>query len=245
MILLQVTAETAATWRTYLQDGNQIAQIVGIIMVVIYVVYTYKTFRQIKKQTDYQQDAYLKVESVIVKEITVQDNSFVMLGGRRIVHAKKNLLTKYLNKEIPAKMSEILKPIFKFADNLFEGNFFAVNLTNYGNAEVNLIKLNLSVTILISEEVAEKKMLKEKDTHFLKIEIPEIVERNGGKLKIPLISTASFPIYSIILNGEYFDVRNKKYVIPEITTSGQNEHFHKLPKQSTSAKRVAADHAEE
>ncbi len=230
MILLQTTVDTAITWRTYLQDGNQISQIIGTIMVIIYVIYTYKTFAQIKKQTDYQQDAYLKLEPSIVNEISVQSGNFVnLIEGRVVTSSQTTLPTKYLRKDISAKLTEILKPIFKFDDNLFEGNYFAVNLTNYGNAEVNVIKLSLNVTILISKEVAEKKMLKEKEIHKFEIEINEIIGRNGGKVKIPLISTASFPSYIISLKGEYYDVRNKKYLIPETNTSGQNNHFNKLP----------------
>lgn len=229
MILLQTTVDTTITWRVILQDGNQIAQIIGTIMVIIYVIYTYKTFAQIKKQTDYQQDAYLKLEPSIVKEITIQDGNFVTLVDGRIVASKNSLPKKYLRKDIPAKLTEILKPIFKFDDNLFEGNYFTVSLTNYGNAEVNLIKLCLNVTISISKEVAEKKMLKEKESHKIDIEINEIIGRNGGELKIPLLSTASFPSYSIAIRGEYYDVRNKKYLIVESITSGQNDHFNKLP----------------
>jgi hypothetical protein len=229
MILLQATLENASAWRTYLQDGNQIAQIIGTVMVVIYVIYTYKTFKQIKKQTDYQQDAYLKVEHSIVKEINNQDPSIVTIVDNRIVQSKNSLTTKYLRKNIPQNMMEVLKPIFKFDDNLFEGNYFTVNLTNYGNAEVNLINLNVCVLVINSKEVAERKMLRERDTHNFEVKIEEIVGRNGGKIKIPIISTASFPTYTITIKGEYYDVRNKKYLIQESVTSGQNEHFLKLP----------------
>ena len=65
-MILHIFLTTEITWRTYLQDANQIAQIIGTILVVIYVVYTYLTFRQIKKQTDYQQDAYLKTDLIIL-----------------------------------------------------------------------------------------------------------------------------------------------------------------------------------
>ncbi|MEY2792296.1 MAG: hypothetical protein RJA76_288 [Bacteroidota bacterium] len=229
MILLQATQENAPVWRTHLQDGNQIAQIIGTVMVVIYVIYTYKTFKQIKKQTDYQQDAYLKVENSIVKEINDQDPSIVTIIDNRIVQSKNSLTTKYLRKDIPQKMMEVLKPIFKFDDNLFEGNLFTVNLTNYGNAEVNLINLNVCLLVINSKEVAERKMLRERDTHNFKVKIEEIIGRNGGKIKIPIISTASFPTYTITITGEYYDVRNKKYHIHESVTSGQNEHFLKLP----------------
>jgi hypothetical protein len=228
IFLASPVIEASPTWRTYLQDCNQIAQIIGTILVIVYVIYTYKTFRQIKKQTDYQQDAYLKVEPVFVNEIKSTEGMSVKVVDGRIVQTVNSLPLKYLNKEIPAKMTEILKPIFKFDDNLFEGNFYTVNLINYGNAEVNLIKLDIFISIANSKDVAEKKMLKEKDNHTYKVSIPEIISRNGGKLKIPIISTASFPIYSITLKGEYFDVRNKKYIINEIITTGVNDHFLKL-----------------
>ena len=228
IFLANPVIDSSPTWRMYLQDCNQMAQIIGTILVIIYVIYTYKTFKQIKKQTDYQQDAYLKVEPVFINDIkNTEGLSFKVVEGR-VVQSGNSLPLKYLNKEIPSKMTEILKPIFKFDDNLFEGNFYTVNLINYGNAEVNLIKLDISITITNSKEVAEMKMLKERDIKLYKVEIPEIISRNGGKLKIPIISTASFPTYTIIIKGEYFDVRNKKYTINEIVSSGVNEHFLKL-----------------
>lgn len=228
MILLQATATVATTWRTYLQDINQIAQIIGTIMVVIYVIYTYLTFKQIKKQTDYQQDAYLKVETLIVKELTNVDSGSPTIGDGRYSRGEKLLSTKYLQKEVSTKMIEVLKPIFKFDDNLFEGNYFTVNLINYGNTEINLIKLQIQLSINNSKEVAEKKMLREKEVHNISIDISEIVGRNGDKLRIPLISTAAFPIYSINISGQYYDVRNKKYIIQDISANGQNEHFQKV-----------------
>ena len=230
MIFLQVVTNTTSNWKSYLQDANQIAQIIGTIMVVIYVVYTYKTFRQIKKQTDYQQDAYLKVEPIIIKDLTSQTDTtgFQILEGK-IVYEKQNLTTQYLNTDLSNKLTGILKPIFNFEDNLFEGNFYTVILTNYGNAEVNKIVLKVTICVLNSKELIDKRMLREKETQELKIEIPEIVGRNGGKLRIPLLPTAAFPFYNISLQGEYFDVRNKKYIINNIELKGQNNHFHKLP----------------
>lgn len=228
MIILQVTQTTVVPWRMFLQDFNQIAQILGVIMVVFYVVYTYKTFRQIKKQTDYQQDAFLVIETQTLNEISEQSEGTGAIAGTRTLLRRNFLNTKYLIKDISNKMSDILKPIFNFEDNLFEGNFFTVNLINYGNAEIKKTILDFEITIQNSKEVAEKKMLREKVTHKVKVEIPEIISRNGGKLKIPIISTASFPIYTISVKGEYFDVRDKKYSIPELLTEGENAHFHKL-----------------
>lgn len=228
MIMLQSIEVPLEPWRILLQDINQIAQIIGVVMVLIYVIYTYKTFRQIKKQTDYQQDAFLVIETQNMNEISEPEERSAIINRSRIQYRRDFFNTKYLIKDIPSKMYDILKPIFNFEDNLFEGNFFTVNLINYGSTEIKLTALQMSVTIQNSPEVAEKKMLREKETYKVKVDIPEIISRNGGKLIIPLISTASFPIYSISVKGEYFDVRNKKYNISEIITNGENKHFHKL-----------------
>lgn len=228
MIILQATIENVTTWRTYLQDVNQAAQIIGTVMVVIYVIYTYLTFKQIKKQTDFQQDAYLKVETLLINEITNTETTVASIVDGRFTRNENTLTTRYIQKEVPSKMIEVLKPIFKFDDNLFTGNFFTVNLINYGNTEINQVRLNVELTITNSKEVAEKKMLREKESHKINIEINEIVGRNGGKLKIPLISTAAFPTYDITISGEYSDVRNKKYIIQAIHDRGQNEHFQKI-----------------
>lgn len=230
MITLQVAIATTTTWRNYLQDGNQIAQILGTVMIIIYVIYTYKTFRQIKKQTDYQQDAYLRVDSTIVKELAVNKEveGFRMKAGK-IIFGNNTLSEKYIHKELPLKMKGILQPIFKFDDNLFEGNYYTVSITNYGKTEVNKISLKLIVEILISKELRDSKMLRAEEQKEINIELNEIIGRDGGQIQIPLLSTASFPLYSIVLNGYYTDVRNKKYSITPIRTVGENTHFQKSP----------------
>lgn len=230
MILLQVATDTTTTWRQYLQDGNQMAQIIGTILVVIYVIVTYKTFRQIKKQTDYQQDAYLRIDCLIIKEMTAKKEGlfFQMVEGK-LVTTNNSLPDNYIQKALPLKMKGILQPIFKFDDNVFEGNYYSVIMTNYGNAEVNKISLTLSVEIRNSKELVEGKMLRETEQQTINLEIDEIIGRNGGQIKIPIISTASFPIYNITLSGQYTDVRNKSYSLKTINTVGQNNQFHKLP----------------
>lgn len=230
MILLQAVVDATTTWRTYLQDAYQFAQIVGTIFVIIYVIYTYKTFRQIKKQTDYQQDAYLRVEPTILKEISspkMFQAVFQLVGGQ-MVPANDYYSLKYIQKDLHDKLKGILKPIFNFEDALFDGNYYTLNLTNYGNAEVIKINLSLEVEIKNAKELVDKKMLKEKEIHKVILTVDEIVGRNGGQIKLPILATAAFPIYSISLTGTYTDVRNKTYVIPTTITQGANEHFHKL-----------------
>lgn len=225
-MIFHIFLTTEITWRTYLQDANQIAQIIGTILVVIYVVYTYLTFRQIKKQTDYQQDAYLKTDLIILKEIS--ENSSFQIQAGKVVMPKSNMKSKYINLELSNKMKSILQPIFNFEDNLFEGNYLTIVFTNYGNAEVNKICLKIIVSVNNSKELIDKKMLREKEIQTIDILINEIVERNGGKLRIPILTTASFPIFNIQVKGEYYDVRNKKYTITGEQLSGENIHLQKL-----------------
>jgi hypothetical protein len=222
-----------SNWESVLQDINLVAQIIGIIMIVFYVVYTYKTFRQIKKQTDYQQDAYLTVETIIMKDLQQQAQSTLpvsSLNERVFIRRRNSITNKYLNTEIPAKMTDILKPLFKLDDGLYEGNYYTLSFTNYGNAEVKRINVSLTIEISNSKELVTKKMLQEKETHKLKFCINELVARNGGKVNIPLIATASFPIYNITFKGDYFDFKNKKYLLEGSIIDGENTHFHSLPK---------------
>lgn len=220
-------------WRFVLQDVNTVAQIVGIIMIVFYVFYTYKTFRQIKKQTDYQQDAYLTVEAVIMKDFqqsTQQTLPLSNINERVLIRRRNPTKNNYLNTDIAAKMTDILKPLFRLDDGLFEGNYYTLCFTNYGNAEVKRININLTIEISNSKELITKKMLQEKEIHKLKFCINELVARNGGKINIQLIATASFPIFTITYKGDYLDFKNKKYQIEESTLDGENTHFHSLPK---------------
>lgn len=228
MLILQVFSDTY-TWRNLLQDINLVAQIIGVILIIAYVIYTYKTFVQIKKQTDYQQDAFIKIETLISQDTGEGRSPIRFVGGQSIIQAKPPARTeKYLQKDISNKMKDILQPIFRLDNNLFEGNYFVVILTNYGSAEVNQINLNLAITINNSKELVEKKMLRESETYEKKIVITEIIARNGGQLKVPLVSTASFPTFRISVSGTYTDVRNKIYSIVPVKMMGANEHFHRI-----------------
>ena len=214
-----------------LQVVNQIAQIIGVILVVLYVIFTYKTFKQIKKQTDYQQDAYLRVYQAIVKELP-QSISFAMgtglyIGGQPLRSNYENYSYKYINNDLHDKLKAILKPIFPLEDSVFDGNFYTLVLTNYGNAPVKEISLHLDLIIQNSQDLIEKKMLKGSIQYEINIKVDEIITRDG-EIKIPIISTAAFPIYTIKLSGKYFDVRDIEYELNQLTLKGENEHLLKI-----------------
>lgn len=227
MIILEILNSQSTSWRTCLVDINQIAQILGSILIAIYVIYTYKTFLQIKKQTDYMHNAYLSIDTSILKEIEL-DNKSSVIGFRKLKQKQISIPTKYIQDNISQRMTEVLKNIFTFDDNLYEGNYFTIHFVNYGNSEVNLINLDITLTVNNSEEVAKAKMLKAHETHNFHVKVNEIVSRNGEELKIPIISTASFPIYKIHVKGEYYDIRQNKYQIQDILYEGKNEHFLQL-----------------
>lgn len=225
-ILLQIASDSTS-YRQILYDANQGAQILGTILILVYVFYTYRTFREIKKQNDYQQDAYLNISTLMLKDI--QPGTFIQQqpsGAFNIVNSGVN--AKYIDRNLHLKMKEILKKFFTLDDALFEGNYFTVKLTNYGKTEIKVVKLTLTVTIKHSKELAESKMLKESVTEIIKTNIEEIISRDGGEITIPVISTASFPIYEIKIDGQYEDVRGKTYQILSMTKRGENKHFHRV-----------------
>lgn len=231
MILLQTSIQESLGWRLYLQDAYQFAQIIGSILIVIYVIYTFLTFKQIKKQTDYQQDAYLRIVPTIVKEINtplITGSYQIGVTGQFLPLYTENYTMKYIQNDLHTKLKGILKPIFNFDDALFEGNYYTLIMNNYGNAEVIRINIILSVEINNSKELIDKKMLKDRETHEFNFIIDEVVARNNGHIKIPLISTASFPIFKITLSGKYIDVRNKEYKINKIILENSNAHLLKV-----------------
>ena len=225
-LFLQVN--TASNWHSTLQDLNQISQIIGTILVVIYVIVTFKTFRQIKKQTDYQQDAYLSIESTIISESPDDQNNLVSESRLSRLSNSKKTNFNYINNDLSIQMQDILQPIFKFEDSLFEGNFYTLIFTNYGKAEVKKIEINLYVHIENSKELVDQKMLRQMENKKIQFQIEELISRDGGRLKIALISTASFPIYKIHISGSYQDIRNKNYKIPDMSYFGENPHLQKL-----------------
>ena len=234
MIILSSLLSDTCTWRTYLQDSYQLAQIFGTAMLIIYVIYTYKSFRQIKRQTDYQQDAYLSIETKILNDSPVlptTENQNKIINRQYYNQQNYFSISKYIDYELSRRMKDILKPFFKFEDNIYEGNFYSIILKNHGNADVSKVIVTLSITVKNSQELIEKKMLRPSEQRSKKVVINEIVARNGGTIQIPLLPTASFPIYSIITHYEYYDIRNKKYTHPSTEYSGENPHLQKLPEQ--------------
>lgn len=221
-------------WTKLLTNINLLAQIVGTVLVAVYVIYTYRTFAQIKKQTDYQQDAFLRMDSSVVSSLEEshdQSGSARSVSGRLLIASRSRRYNlNYVQKDLSVRLKGILRPIFSnFDANIFEGNYFTLTFTNYGNAEVNSIQLDITVVIRNSDELVREKMLKPVETTNSCVNIKEVVGRNGGSITVPLISTAAFPSYEIRVKGRYTDIRNKSYDLTSVLDKGENAHFHKLP----------------
>lgn len=222
--------QMAIDWQLTLQNINLVAQILGVIFILIYVYYTYQSFKQIKKQTDYQQDAYLRICTMILKDIPPTFSLALGTGlysGGQIQRVSENYNLTYINNEFHDKLKGILRTIFNFEDTVFDGNYYTLIFTNYGNSPIKEISLKLDITIRNSKALVDRRMLKESEHNEIQITIDEILTRDG-EIKVPIISTAAFPIYTIVLTGSYLDVRNKKYDISQITYSGDNEHLKNL-----------------
>ena len=234
-MIIDTGIEMTTSSNEVLQIIYQIAQILGTVLIAAYVIYTGMTFKQIKRQTDYQQDAYLRIDPKIIKEAITNrpPNSIYKIGTKQFISPSGEYYTKYIQRDLQEKFKGTLQPIFKFDDSVFEGNYYTLIFTNYGNAEVVKIVLNLNIEVRNAKPVSDSKVLKEAESQAIKLQIEELVGRSGDSIKVPILPTAAFPIFKISTKGEYYDIRNKKYIIPTIITEGLNEHFHQIPSYQT------------
>ncbi len=237
MLILQVINDWFSPYRQHLYDFNQLTQVIGTGLIGAYVILTYLMFKQIKKQTDFQQNAYLKITISYLKNIPEKmqtgisgynfgSNIYTQYGP--IIYPQENYIETYLQEEPAATMRGLSKKIFTQDASVLEGKFYTLQLTNYGNIEINKISLRLQVDISNSDEVVKKFLLQKNTSYNLEVTIDEIIERNRGQINVPLISTAAFPIWRIKLSGEYTDVKNKNYKIEVIESRGENDHLQKL-----------------
>src|ERR1039457_2696994 len=111
MLLLSLTPADSTAWRPILQDIYQITQILGVILVAVYVIYTYKTFQQIKKQAEFQQDAYLKIEQVLYPTINNESQKKSPTSSSEFM--RDYPITEYIDDSIANKYKSIFKPAFK------------------------------------------------------------------------------------------------------------------------------------
>ena len=213
MILLQVISQPEATgfvnWFS-INFMNIITTIAAIINAV-YVFYKIRTFREIKKQTDLQLKAHLSFDTKIIK-----DNEL----------AKQNINKEYLDYTFGNDWKSSMQTAFpELSDpGLFDGVYYAISIANYGNTEVKQISFDIEIIIENSKNIVDNKKLTAKETKKTSKNVTEIL-RKGESLLIPIFSIAAFPIYTVIINGKYIDVRNQEYNIVSIIDKKENTYL--------------------
>jgi len=230
MVLMEVLQQPISEWIQCVQLVNMFAQIVATILIALYVIFTYRTFQQIKKQTDFQQDAYLKIDYHFLKDANTSASSELVFDGqgRLIPQRRKKMIDKYIERELPEKMINALRPHFTLDEEIWHGDYLVATLTNYGKTPICEILLIFNIEIKNSEELVTKHLLKECETNVLHFLIQEIIGIDGDNIKVILISTAAFPIFRIRVTGTYSDIKGTKYKVGEEIIQGEKEYLQKL-----------------
>lgn len=203
--------ETIEQTNFFIRYFSDITSLLGVILVGIYVLFTIKTFKQIKQQTDLQLKAYLNSDHSLLNEQDLK---------------RKDVEKSELDTNFSDDWKESMEKAFPAlsGSGSLDGGYYCLYFTNYGNTEIQNIKISCSIKILNSSKSVEKKKLIREDNKTFKAEIKQILKK-GETIIFPLFSTASFPIFSISTTGQYVDVRNQVYQIEKIFFDGENKHL--------------------
>lgn len=203
--------ETIEQTNFFIRHFSDITSLLEVILVGIYVLFTIKTFNQIKKQTDLQLKAYLTTDNFLLDE---QDLNKKDIEKSELDRSFSNDWKESMEKSFPALSGS----------SSFDGGFYCLSFTNYGNTEIKSIQICCSIKIQNSNESVERKKLTREDTKEYKTEIKQILKK-GETVSFPLFSTASFPIFLIETTGKYQDVRNQEYLLEKQIYKGENKHL--------------------
>jgi hypothetical protein len=195
----------------FIKHFSDITSLLEVILVGIYVYFTIKMFQQIKVQTDLQLKAYLNTDDSIINESDLNNK----------VVEKSELDRSFSNdwKESMEKSFPVLS-----GTGSFDGSYYCLSFTNYGNTEIKEIEICCDIKIQNSEESVTNRKLTKEDNKKYRTKIKQILKK-GETVNFPLFSTASFPIFSIVTTGNYKDVRNQNYPLDKQYFSGENAHL--------------------
>lgn len=195
----------------FIKHFSDITSLLEVILVGIYVYFTIKMFQQIKVQTDLQLKAYLNTDDSIINESDLNKKG---VEKSELDRAFSNDWKESMEKSFPALRDT----------GTFDGNYYCLSFTNYGNTEIKEIEICCDIKIQNSQDsVTNRKLTKEENKKYKTI-IKQILKK-GETVKFPLFSTASFPIFSIVTSGNYKDVRNQKYPFDRQSFSSENAHI--------------------
>lgn len=193
------------------RNFSDITNIIEVILIGFYVLFTIKTFRQIRQQTDLQLKAYLNFDHDLLSDKQIKADS---------------VISDYINGEFANDWKDSMSKAFpNLADSdVFDGGYYALKLTNYGNTEIKSFEITAQIEILNSKESIEERKLTPSENKKFEICFNHILKR-GESITVPLFSTASYPIFHICTSGKYVDVRGQEYAIGKIQLDGENNHI--------------------
>ncbi len=213
MTLLQVInqPETKGFYNWCSDNFMNIITTIAAIINAVYVFYTIKTFREIRKQTDLQLKAHLSFDTKIVKDSEL---------------GKPNVNKDYFDSSFGSDWKKSMQTAFpELSDpGLFDGVYYCITIANYGNTEVKQIAFEIEVIIENSKNIVETKKLTAKESKKTTVKVNEIL-RKSESIIIPIFSIAAFPIYTVLINGKYVDVRNQEYSILTVVDKKENTYL--------------------
>jgi nitrate reductase NapE component len=190
---------------------SDITSLLEVILVGIYVYFTIKMFQQIKTQTDLQLKAYLNTDDSIINESELNNKGI-----------EKSELDRTFSKDWKLSMENSFPALS--GSEIFDGGYYCLSFTNYGNTEIKEIEICCDIKIQNSKDSVTNRKLTKEDNKVYKTKIKQILKK-GETVKFPFFSTASFPIFSITTSGNYKDVRNQDYPFEKQFFSGENVHI--------------------
>lgn len=206
-----ISKETVEQTNFFIKHFTDITGLVEVILVGIYVLFTIKTFNQIKKQTDLQLKAYLNADDSIADEKDFLKKDY-----------DKSVLDRNFNNDWKVSMENSFPALI--GSDSFDGRYYCLSFTNYGNTEIKNINIVCTIKISNSQESVDlRKLTKEENkTYTKKI---KLILKKGETINFPLFSTASFPMFHICTTGKYIDVRNQEYPLEKLNYKDENKHL--------------------
>lgn len=162
--LLFIQDYTSSNSTFFERHFSDITSLIEVFLIGIYVFYTIKSFKELKKQTDLQLKAYLNAENSLLNDKDLKSN---------LVNIKN------FDSNFSKDWKETMEKAFPALSNsdIFEGGYYTLELTNYGNTEIKSFYFHTIVDIKNSEESINKKKLKPEERKIFKLKLNHILKK--------------------------------------------------------------------
>jgi hypothetical protein len=199
------------------------AQIVGSLATAGAFIVTYRTLKEMKRQTDLDNDPVLKIHF----------RSYDKKGFEEIVSSGNSIKWDFSPISAPyTSWQTIIHNNLKQDLSSLKDQYIVLELCNCGKSEISLINFKITLTIKMFE--SDLIPISFKPTIYSKeFSIPvELNENNSIFFRIA--NAKYFPIYSCELtNINYLDIHKKKYVdfIGDLSVNESNENLRPIAEE--------------